>query len=428
MPSKTFFTQTLPRDIPLSDCILDLVDNSIHSLVKMRDVDVSQHLFAGTSRKLTGSIAITITSSHFKMEDDCGGISIADAEEHVFRLGAHLNETALAGLGVYGIGMKRAFFKIGKDIAITSRTNDDTFKIEIDVDKWVKRDEWNFPFTYARAEKSKDTGTKISIGGLHPAVSEQFASQPFKTILIEKISRAFALFLKAGLSITVNGRTAEPDFPELAESKDLKPVNKMLRKSGVDILVMAGLSPRTDRTPRGWYIFCNGRLVLDADKTEKTGWGTDSHPSFHVKYNHFLGFVYFRSTDLWKLPWTTTKDGVDREAPIYQTALAEMRVMSRPILTFLNTFYEDVKEIEQPERLVLEKAKAVSPLTVAARTNSPSFQVKVTKTTGDRQVSIQYKKTQKQLDDIKKAVGRRSMSATRIGEYTFDWYYERNCK
>jgi hypothetical protein len=428
-PSKEFFTETLPRDIPLSDCIMDLVDNSIHSLVTLRELDVSEHLFAGThGRKINGSIDISFTASKFTMVDDCGGITIQAAEEYVFRLGAPVKDNELAGLGVYGIGMKRAFFKIGKEIAISSRTKEDTFKIDINVDAWLTSPDWNFPFTYAKKEKSKETGTTIVISKLHPAIGEQFSSHAFRNILLEKMSRAFALFLKAGLAITVNGRAAEADIPELAESKDVKPVRQRSKKDGVDILIMAGLSPKADRTPRGWYVFCNGRLVLDADKSEKTGWGQESQPSFHYKYNHFLGYVYFRSTDLWKLPWTTTKDGVDRESAIYQTALGEMRVISRPILTFLNTFYEDVKEIEQPERMVLEKAKAVSPLTVAARRNSPAFEVRVAKAPAESLVSIQYKRPKKKLEQIKDALGKRSMSATRIGEYTFDWFYERNCK
>ena len=32
-PSKAFFIEMLTRDITLSDCVLDLVDNSIHCLI-----------------------------------------------------------------------------------------------------------------------------------------------------------------------------------------------------------------------------------------------------------------------------------------------------------------------------------------------------------------------------------------------------------
>ena len=50
-PSKAFFIEMLTRDISLSDCMLDLVDNSVHSLITKTDLDVSEHLFAGTKAK-----------------------------------------------------------------------------------------------------------------------------------------------------------------------------------------------------------------------------------------------------------------------------------------------------------------------------------------------------------------------------------------
>lgn len=427
-PSKAFFVETLPRDIPLSDCVLDLVDNSIHSLITINGLDVSEHLFSGTNAgKVNAAIDIVFDPARFTMKDDCGGISIEDAREQVFRFGEPVKEKTQTGLGVYGIGMKRAFFKIGRQISIGSRTTDEEFGIDIDVDAWVMKDAWEFQFAYARKKKSNTSGTDIEISKLHPAVSEQFASKTFKSILLEKMSKAFALFLRAGLKIKVNGEVAWADIPDLAESKDLRPVRQMLRQNGLDILIMAGLSPKNDRKPRGWYVFCNGRMVLEADKTEKTGWATDSHPGFHVKYNHFLGYVYFRSKNVWKLPWTTTKDGVDRESPVYQAALGEMRLLSRPVLDFLNDFYEDVKEQSGPERVLFERAKPVSPLKIAVRQNAP-FNARVTRTVDGGLVSIQYKRPSKKLRQIREVVGRSSMSASSIGAYTFDWFYDRNCK
>jgi hypothetical protein len=41
-PSKAFFIEMLTRDITLSDCILDLLDNSVDSLITKANLDVSQ--------------------------------------------------------------------------------------------------------------------------------------------------------------------------------------------------------------------------------------------------------------------------------------------------------------------------------------------------------------------------------------------------
>ena len=53
-PSKAFFIDMLTRDISLSDCILDLVDNSLHRLITQSGLDVSEHLFAGTKARKGG--------------------------------------------------------------------------------------------------------------------------------------------------------------------------------------------------------------------------------------------------------------------------------------------------------------------------------------------------------------------------------------
>ena len=43
----------------------------------------------------------------------------------------------------------------------------------------------------------------------------------------------------------------------------------------------------------GWYIACNGRIVLAADKTVISGWGTDEWPMWHRQYSGFLGLILF---------------------------------------------------------------------------------------------------------------------------------------
>jgi hypothetical protein len=104
-----------------------------------------------------------------------------------------------------------------------------------------------------------------------------------------------------------------------------------------------------------------------------------------------------------------------------------MRLLSRPVLDFLNEVYEDLKEQRGPEHALFEKAKPVSLGKIAMRSNRP-FDVRVQKTADDDLVSVQYTRPNKKLRRIRDALGRASMSASRIGAYTFDWFYDRNCK
>ena len=223
----------LTRDITLGDCILDLADNSIHSLITKTDLDVSEHLLAGTkARKVKALIDISFTPTRFSVQDNCGGISIKDAEEQIFLLGKPVEEKKHSGLGVYGIGMKRAFFKIGRDIAITSSTTDEEWKIDINVDNWEKKDEWDFPFTYARQKKSDNGGTLIRVSRLYPTVSEQFLQRSFRNALVEKISRVYPLFLKAGLKMKVNDEETIADFQSLPNQNTSVQFDSSSRRTG----------------------------------------------------------------------------------------------------------------------------------------------------------------------------------------------------
>ena len=169
-PTKEFFIDMLTRDITLTQCILDLVDNSIHNVIRSTNLDVTQ-ILTGKARTRSiqhAKIAITLDKTHFRIEDTCGGISIADAQNEVFRFGKPTPDRRLKGLGVYGIGMKRALFKIGCKITVQSRTSKEKqgFAVDIDVREWTNSKEWTFEFTSPlpkrRPNRSARPGTKCA--------------------------------------------------------------------------------------------------------------------------------------------------------------------------------------------------------------------------------------------------------------------------
>ena len=75
----------------------------------------------------------------------------------------------------------------------------------------------------------------------------------------------------------------------------------------------------------------------------------------------------------------------------------------------------------------LQGAKPIEPHKIASRENTV-FKAIVKKESEDDLMSIQYKRPKRKLKKIKEVLGKPSMSASRIGEYTFDWFYDRNCK
>ncbi len=427
-PSKAFFIDMLTQDIGLTDCILDLIDNAIHSLVTKIEVDIVKNLIDGTKPpRLKQHVEVAFTSSRFSVADNCGGITKKEATEQVFLLGKPKIDKKHPGLGVYGIGMKRAFFKIGREITVTSNVGADPWQIDINVDEWEDHDDWRFPFTDPPTKSIAARTTGLEVRRLNPPIAAQFGNKTFQSVLESRLSSAYALFLKAGLAIKVNKVSVSADLPEILESNDVKSVRKLLKEDGVDILIQAGITPSSDRIPRGWYVFCNGRLILSANQSEQTGWGVAENPAFHSKYNHFVGFVIFRSKDVRKLPWTTTKDSIVRESPIYQRALAEMRVQIRPILNFFNDLYPSDAPKSEPEARTLDKAKAV-PLEDLSSKPNETFTARVPKTSDDDLVNILYKRPKRKIKKIAAFLGKPSMAAYRVGEKTFDEFFKRHCE
>jgi hypothetical protein len=435
-PSKAFFIEMITRDLGLTDCILDLIDNAIDHAVARAGADVMTVLTngGGTPHFEGSSIELAFTEDEFTIRDTCGGIPIKDARDKVFLFGNPAEKGTPSGLSVFGIGMKRAFFKIGRLISMNSQTPTDWFSIDIDVTAWQNKgdENWDFEFKETGLRTSGDSrgdpGTAIRITNLRNEVRERLRQPSFRNDLVQRIAATYGLFISAGLILKVQGNEVEADLPAFGAYDKLTPARRMIERDGVDILIMAGVTPADDRIPRGWYVFCNGRMILGADRTRVTGWG-DGLPQWQPKYRPFLGYVYFRSEDVRRLPWTTTKQGVVAESPLYQTALSEMSVQARPVITFLNNVYPGEQLPEGVvEREALAQARPVTITQIPRKEAVFTVDLEEEKTkSGNALVNIQYKKPRKAIDRIKECL-KQDLSAAKIGEHTFEYFLKQECE
>ena len=440
-PSKAFFVDMITRDLTVDDSILDLVDNAIDAAVTRQCVNVMNVLTEQPQEcdrfdRAKVTIDIDVEKDEFVIRDSCGGIPVNEAQETVFRFGNPQKRRPMGGLSVYGIGMKRSFFKLGRKISMQSETKSESFRIDIDVDEWTSKGDEDWDFSFSKVA-SLDTppaapGTTITITQLTEAAKRRCGLPGFAGILREKIGSAYALFLAAGLEIEVNGKPATSKLPaSVTAGEQIQPARQQFTFGGVDVLIIAGVSPRDDRRRHGWYVFCNGRMVLDADKTEVTGWvGGRGLPKWHTKFGHFVGYLYFRSDDVHKLPWRTTKQGVVPDSAVYQRALAEMQVQARPVLDFLTKLYPgEIEADEIPEREGLRKEAAVS-ITKLAR-DERTFKFTPPRPRPDRSqtlISIQYKKKRGEIEHVKSCIDSLgSASARKVGEYAFDYLKAQEC-
>jgi hypothetical protein len=72
---------------------------------------------------------LDLRSDGFVIEDNCGGIPLSTARDYAFRFGREVGDrrdSDIITIGMYGIGMKRAIFKLGRSARVTSKSGEDS--------------------------------------------------------------------------------------------------------------------------------------------------------------------------------------------------------------------------------------------------------------------------------------------------------------
>lgn len=366
-PTKKFFVRMITRDISLEDCILDLVDNSVDKAWRLEGsspmglaegVDLSSY-----------RVEITAGAASFRIVDNCGGMTLSDAVNHAFSFGRQdTEEQEDYSIGVYGIGMKRAVFKLGTEIRVRSTFTDgdrrEAFVVPINVENWLKNDVPPWDFDIEPDTPLQSDGVEIDVDVLTPAAAQAFSSPAFLQGLRRIIARDYSLHINRGLLISLNGSPIPGWEIELLQSPEFAPMRRRYEDAvngdKVVVEVLAGMAappPDTadpdiedDGEKRfGWYVVCNGRIVLAADKTAISGWGTDEWPQWHRQYSGFIGLILFTSANAAALPLTTTKRSVDTSSEVFRRARPAMREATKQWIAYTNVrkqALEDAKRLE----------------------------------------------------------------------------------
>ena len=347
-PTKDFFISILGRDITLIDSVKDLVDNCVDGARRIRP-----------NNDYTGlSVSIEISPSHFLIVDNCGGIPVEIARDYAFRFGRPANAPTTDGsIGQFGVGMKRALFKIGDQFEIKSKSATSSFSLTVDVNLWKKRfDEkgrevWELEFDEVNEQEtnpSSDLGTTLQVTRLHPTIATEFGTAVFTNRLAAGLQEAHEQSMERGLEIEVNDIQLHHRMATLLSSPEIKslrisktfpadPNNGL--SANVQLTIYAGVSD-SDFGSSGWHVICNGRQILKSDKTSLTGWDTATEevttPKAHNQFARFRGFAVFESVDAKALPWNTSKSGIDVESRVFQWAKSEMVSALRQVIDFLN--------------------------------------------------------------------------------------------
>ncbi|MEJ2882276.1 ATP-binding protein [Pedobacter sp. GR22-6] len=432
-PTKNFFITMLIRDLTLRDAIGDLVDNSVDGARKLRE-----------NKKYAGlEINIEATPERFSIIDNCGGFSVETAREYAFRFGRPDDAPPTHGsIGQFGIGMKRALFKLGNDFKVSSVEFNSRFLMEVNVPQWAGQhsedlSNWNFSFS-EHAENlqeipERDRGTSIIVENLHQDVRDQFATDNFIKRLITEIELENLYNIDHGLTIRINGSKLKARHLNLINNEQIR--SAIWHKEytgGMNVRIYAGVSDPV-LEDGGWYIFCNDRLVLGPEQTEITGWtggrNVDGVAKYHGQFRRFRGYVFFDSQNPSLLPWNTAKNGMDLDSPSYRSVKHQMIQMMRPVISFLNKLKEE-NENDNPleDRKLNNLVESSSPLPLSevqkVVNNTETFIFPIypsIKRQEKNENKIVYYRPKEQVEKVRKTLGVNTLKE--VGEATFDYYY-----
>ncbi len=138
MPTKAFFVTMLVRDISPERAILDLIDNCIDGAKRIRPDDNYSGL----------TVSIEIDATRLEIRDNCGGFDSETARDYAFRFGrpSAAGQTDFS-IGQFGVGMKRALFKFGKEFSVSSKTLHEEWSMSVNAQQWAnEHTPWHFEF------------------------------------------------------------------------------------------------------------------------------------------------------------------------------------------------------------------------------------------------------------------------------------------
>ncbi|HEY0159582.1 MAG TPA: ATP-binding protein [Thermoanaerobaculia bacterium] len=378
-PVKSFFVTMLTRDITLEEAILDLLDNCVDGILR-------SHPPSGKAKRPYAGYwaSIDFTSDSFTISDNCGGIPWK-LHEYAFRMGRDKNREpdARGSVGIYGIGMKRAIFKLGRECLISTQHEKDRYEVDISPDWLDDEDSWDIPVRPGK--RQPEDGTTVYVTDLHEGVRRRFTddSTSFQSDLENMIATHYTFIIDKGFEVKVNGVAVRPRATRLIfaeQETSIRPFMFMTASDGVEVFLTVGFTrpiPSADEAASeqedkkystenaGWTVVCNDRAVLYCDRTEMTGWGEAGVPRYHTQFIAISGIVEFRSDDPAKLPTTTTKRGIDASSTLYLQVKNKMREGMRLFTTYTNKWKNRADEARQ--QMEAEQTLSFGELKAAAK-------------------------------------------------------------
>lgn len=436
-PARRFFVSMLIRDIELIPAIIDLVDNSADGAKRLRKKP-------GDERYKDLFVNVEVSPDRFVIEDNCGGMDVDLARQYAFKFGrAEDAKGPIGEVGQFGIGMKRSLFKMGERFTVESATAKSRFALPVEVPAWTTEESTDWSFRFETVEEGikvpkGERGTKIVVEDLHEFAREEFGQERFVNRLRREVAMRELRLLQQGLTITVNDEPVSAQPPILLAGDELSPIHVAqdlaVNGASLDMKLWAGLAePTSDEddvdeaekyrgeVPAGWYVFCNDRLLLYADKSRLTGWGVEA-AAYHPQYSRFRGYVLLEGDSRY-MPWNTTKTGVDEDSKVFREVQNEMFDALQKVQAVINRLKKERRQSDSTARPAVQALDRAKPVSLSDVPISKSFVVPEPAPDPPPTAKwIRYQVDVDDFEDVAESVG--SDTPADVGRATFDWYLE----
>ena len=161
VPTKRFFVSTLTRDICIADAIIALMDNYQDGAMRLaydNDLDYTKYF-----------VKIEIAADHFYIANNCKGNLRDLAKKIAFKMGREPDDDGdsdAEALGMYGVGVKRAIYNMGRNVIVHTCYVIDMFEMPIS-SHWLDAKNW-YPLpineTIQVSERLDQSGRRFTIG------------------------------------------------------------------------------------------------------------------------------------------------------------------------------------------------------------------------------------------------------------------------
>lgn len=343
-PTKEVVVDSLTRDISVEACLFDLIDNAIDAARDTIFARAEEKRAEGLPDSYSGfKITLAFSGDGCLIDDNCGGITVERLRTMVLRFGQRSSHPM--GIGIFGLGLNRALFKLGRVSHLKTDTGSQRAELILKTKEYLESDDWNLPAE--EFQSSGKVGTSIEVRQLYEDIAQNFADSGWIEKYRRDVGRRYGRFVQKGLEIEINGVAVPDGEIRIRKDSPFPEEYKFYKTEGVTVHIRFGqhsehrfsAEPDYDKSRNalltdqfGWTVLCNDRAIVVSDKTMKTGWDT----KFHTEFYGFVGIVTFDADDPSKLPWDTTKFDVDMNNRAYLTALVDMRKFAERWRSYAN--------------------------------------------------------------------------------------------